>query len=380
MPTRAENPAATATETATLNQVRDLLSHHLHALWATPGQAGLIPPLMLWGPPGVGKSSVIRTLCRELGIGFIDVRLAQREPVDLRGLPVPQGDQVRWLLSSEWPRDADSRGIILFDELTAADRSLQVAAYEFILDRRLGDLYRVPDGWYLCGAGNRAEDGAVAVTLSSALANRFCHVEVTPDLDTWLPWAHARGVHPDVLGFLRFRPAAFFDMSGDLERGWPSPRSWERVGLELRLAEERGLDEAVLRLIVTGLVGVGAATEFFAFRRWSIDLDQVNAMLRGEARVSVPRRADQRYALCSALVSQLWHGPDAGSPQVLDGFFRVSQELPSDFAGLAMTDALAGETAQESEVRAELLFGHPGFADWSRRHGSAFAEHQEALV
>ena len=89
---------------------------------------------------------------------------------------MPNEDSVSWLLSSDWPRDQASRGILLFDELTAADRTLQVAAYEIILDRRLGDLYRLPDGWYVVAAGNREEDMAVATTMSSALANRFMHV------------------------------------------------------------------------------------------------------------------------------------------------------------------------------------------------------------
>ena len=120
----------------------------------------MIPPIMVWGAPGVGKSTAVRELTQELGIGFIDVRLAQREPVDMRGLPVPdeKDNSVKWLVSGEWPRDSNSRGIIMFDELTAADKTLQVAAYEFILDRRLGELYRVPDGWYIMAAGNRIED------------------------------------------------------------------------------------------------------------------------------------------------------------------------------------------------------------------------------
>ncbi|HBF91048.1 MAG TPA: hypothetical protein DDX09_07755, partial [Hyphomonas atlantica] len=120
---------------------------------------------------------------------FIDIRLSQREPVDLRGLPVPDGDSVNWLISGEWPGDPESRGIILFDEITAADRSLQVAAYELILDRRLGNLYSLPDGWLVVAAGNRAEDRAVAQTFSSALANRFCHLDVEADLDSWCQWA-----------------------------------------------------------------------------------------------------------------------------------------------------------------------------------------------
>ena len=172
------------TSLTTIRDAQEILHHHLQCLWTNPERAADIPPLMLWGPPGIGKSTVIRELTEEMDIGFIDVRLAQREPVDIRGLPVPREDRqgVDWIVSSEWPREGQenfkSRGIILFDEITAADPSLQVAAYEFILDRRLGLLYDVPDGWYIVAAGNRTKDGAVARSMSSALANRFCHLEL----------------------------------------------------------------------------------------------------------------------------------------------------------------------------------------------------------
>lgn len=366
--------ASAITPQANLGQVRALLQHHLDALWREPRHARLIPPLMLWGPPGVGKSALFQQLCAEQGIGFIDVRLAQREPVDMRGLPVPREDAVHWLPSAEWPRDPQSRGIILFDELTAADRTLQVAAYEFILDRRLGDLYRVPDGWYVCAAGNRARDRAVAGTLSSALSNRFCHLEITPDLEGWIRWAQARRLHPDVIGFLRFRPNLFFSTDADLERGWPTPRSWERVALELELAEAAKLDGKLLDLLIHGLVGQGAAVEFRAFRQWAAKLPDVQKMLEGRIPVVIPQRADQRYALCGALVHHLWAGAEEGLRRRLDGFFRITQALSSDFAAMAMIDAVTGDTADATARRSQRIFGHPGFVSWSQRHGAAFSE------
>ena len=192
--------------TCQLEELDALMGHHLKTLWAHPEDARIIPPLMVWGPPGIGKSDLVRQRCQREGITFLDVRLAQREPVDLRGLPVPREDAVHWLLPAEWPRDPDSRGIILFDELTSADRTLQVAAYEFILDRRLGDLYTVPPGWYIMAAGNRIEDRAVATTMSSALANRFCHVEVRAELEPWVRWAMDAGVHPSGGGLSAFPP------------------------------------------------------------------------------------------------------------------------------------------------------------------------------
>lgn len=358
-----------AISTATVEEVRQILAHQLDLLWQSPPEeASAIAPVMVWGPPGVGKSAVIREIAAERGIGFIDIRLSQREPVDMRGLPVPDNehDQVRWLLASEWPRDPASRGIILFDELTAADRTLQVAAYELILDRRLGDLYRLPSGWLVCAAGNRSSDRAIAMTLSSALSNRFCHVELRAEYEPWRAWAIKRGLHPDVIAFLRFRPQCFFDMSGDLERGWPSPRTWERVAVSLAHSRQ----PSVLPLIIEGLVGPAAATEFLAFRTLAAKMPDAVALLRGELPFKEPAKADQKYALCAALAHHVWRAPQGEHRQWMTNFLKIGLELPSDFATMAMMDALLFLEADPQPELAERLFGNQLYEAWQQRHGA----------
>lgn len=356
-----------------LHEARAILEHQVRALLEEPGRAHELPPLLLWGPPGVGKSTVVRSVCQAHGIGFVDIRLAQREPVDLRGLPVPRDDHVDWLLSGEWPRDPESAGVILFDELTAADRALQVAAYELLLDRRLGELYRVPPRWYLCAAGNREEDGAAALGLSSALANRFCHLEIAPELEPWIAWAAQQGLHPEVIGFLRYRPGCFFDASGDLQRGWPTPRTWERVARQLSLAERTGLAATATARIVEGLVGPGAAAEFNGFREWSGRLQDAEAVLLGRAPLEVPERADQCYALCAGLVYHLWRGTPEERARRIAGFLEAGRQLPSDFATMALIDALTDAEGLDTE-RCTQLFSHPAFAAWSEVHGAALAK------
>ncbi len=354
----------------TTRDLASLLRLQVTSLWEKKCSAALLPPLMVWGAPGLGKSSIIRDLAREYGVGFIDIRLAQREPVDIRGLPVPDKDGVKWLVSSEWPRDPDSRGIILFDELTAADRSLQVAAYELILDRRLGDLYTVPEGWYICAAGNRTEDRAVATTMSSALANRFLHVELQSDVECWIQWALGHDVHPTVIGFLRARPELLFVQKDEnLERGWPSPRSWERVSSMLKLVGKE--NPRMLRSIVYGLIGDRAGVEFMAFLDVSDSLEDVlQAMLSPKSKVSIPKKADRIYAFCSAMVYHLWRGQDERREKtLLDGFFRLSLELPSSFAAMAMIDAMG-----DSEAKAEKLFSHPQYQDWAALLGVALKQ------
>jgi len=255
-----------------------------------PPIADDLPPVILWGPPGVGKSSIVASICARRNIGFVDVRLAQKDPVDMRGIPFPNqyNRTVDWYIASEWPtglimnennakvslkhskqennlievsidggtlkvkkklEDPQNQikyGIIFFDELTAADENLQVAAYEMILDRKLGNEYKVPPGWYICAAGNRAEDKSVSKPMSAALANRFLNAVVLPDLNSWLNWADTHGVHLFVTSFLRaYKDKDYLhnmyskpplignlgqpEIDKKLQKGWPSPRSWERV-------------------------------------------------------------------------------------------------------------------------------------------------------
>ena len=360
----------------TTDELERLLTMQLKAIEADPGRSKQLPPLMVWGAPGLGKSSILREVAEKLGIGFIDVRLAQREPVDIRGLPVPSDDGVKWLVASEWPRDPGSRGIILFDEITAADRSLQVAAYEFILDRRLGTLYTVPDGWYICAAGNRTEDRAVAATMSSALANRFLHVEVREDAEAWIAWALLHDIHPSVAGFIRFRPELLFRQEGEnLERGWPSPRAWERVSRMLGMFAAE--DENLLRKTVYGLVGESAGVEFMSFHGQNVDFDDTLAMMTDpKHHIEIPERADRIYALCSSMAYLLWRGRDeADERRRIAGFFRICMKLTSDFASMAMMDAMAGTGDRPSAECTEKLFAHDAYAKWADRHGKAMRRH-----
>lgn len=364
----------------TAEELKELVRMQLKSLFANPKLAQVIPPTMVWGAPGLGKSTIIRTLAEEMGIGFLDVRLSQKEPVDVRGLPCVNREKncVDWLVSGEWPRETESKGIILFDELTAADRSLQVAAYELILDRRLGDLYKVPDGWYICAAGNRVEDAAVSMTMSSALANRFMHVELAEDLEAWASWATGAGIHPSVIGFLRYRPECLLRQSGEnLERGWPTPRSWERVSTMLGIIPDHENNISLLRKVVYGLVGNRAGIEFVEYHKLNANFEDVKKMmLDTDIEVAIPTKVDRKYAFCAALSYYTWRGNDAEEgKKLLDGFFRISEKLSSDFACMTMCDVMTGGGIISESEAAKALFHHPSYKNWAKIHGKAMQKH-----
>lgn len=339
-----------------------------------------IAPLLIHGSPGLGKSSIVSQVCQEKGYQFIDVRLAQMEPCDIRGLPVPNKEQKQmdWYVNGTWPRDPNSKGVIFLDEITAADRSIQVAAYELILDRRLGTLYKVPDQWYIIAAGNNSTDRAVATTMSSALANRFTHVELDCFPPDWLRYARGSGFHPAVTGFIQFKPNYLMKMKGEnLERGWPSPRSWERVS-EICNIYNGGVDEltaadSIFRKMVRGTIGVGAEIEFNAFYRIHRKFDDVyKLMLSPKAMIELPREQDQKIALISAMVYMVWKGKtEEETNKLIEGFFRICTEFTSDFALMAMFNALDSENIEIKRKRNNLFQKSKGYQLWKVKHHEA---------
>lgn len=252
-------------------------------------------PCYMEGPPGVGKSQAWYQISQELGIGFIDLRLAQMDPVDLRGLPKHKGDTTTWSRPDFWPtveKDGE-KGIILFDELGDCGKAMQSAAYQIILDGKAGP-HEIPKGWYRCAAGNSQKHRAGAQAMSTALANRFGWIEIEANKDCFHEHGIKNGFHHFVLGFIKLRPALLHDMEKGTSKAFPSPRSWERVSSVCDAPEE-------LRFrLVRGLVGGAAAAEFEGFLK-TLDLPDLEDILKDPKNCPIPKQPSSRYALTAML-------------------------------------------------------------------------------
>ena len=189
----------------------------------------LLISTMIWGPPGIGKSSIVAQVAQAAGLEFIDVRLSQLAPTDLRGLPVavPAKDDESMGTSTWYPPEflpRKGQGILFLDELNMAPPAMQGVAQQLILDRQVGS-YRVPEGWFIWAAGNRKEDRSSVFEMPAPLANRFLHLSVGPDFDSFKNYGLQCGLNEQVLAFLAFRPTLLHKLSFK-EPSWPSPRSW----------------------------------------------------------------------------------------------------------------------------------------------------------
>jgi MoxR-like ATPase len=247
---------------------------------------------MIWGPPGIGKSSIVQQTAAAHKIDCIDVRLSQLAPTDLRGLPVAdKANHVsRWYPPEFLP--SKGRGVLFLDEINLAPPTMQGMAQQLILDRRVGS-YEVPDGWLIWAAGNRKEDRAIVFDMPAPLANRFIHLEVEPDLDSFKCYALRAGLHEQIVAFVTFRPALLHKMDAQ-QAAWPSPRSWQMAS-ELHHA---GLD-------IAPAVGAATATEFNAFTQLYAHLPSFEKILSGNgAEVEFPEEPSVRYALTIGLTAR----------------------------------------------------------------------------
>jgi len=274
-------------------------------------------PVMLWGAPGIGKSDLVRSVAGRHAVPVIDLRLSQLEPSDLRGIPFRVDGTVEWAVPALLPdtRRHGPTGILFLDEINAAPPTVSAAAYQLILDRRLGE-YRIPDGWAIFAAGNRQGDRGVVYSMPAPLANRFTHLEVEAHLDDWIAWAHDHGIDPRLVGFLRFRPDLLFDFDPSRAvTAFPSPRSWEFAH---RALAKFGADRTLLPAALQACVGAAAGTELAAWLENLDRLPDIDAIVRGESR-EVPDGIDLQYAVAAALVHRVLRARDDDEPVTVYG-------------------------------------------------------------
>lgn len=314
-------------------------------------------PVMLWGPPGIGKSQMVAQVAEKQHINVIDIRLSQMEPSDLRGIPFRIADRVEWAVPSMLPdsKRHGAQGILFLDEITSAPPSVSAAAYQLILDRRLGD-YLVPEGWAIFAAGNRQGDRGVTYSMPAPLANRFSHFEVDTHLDDWVAWAFKNDIDDRIIAFVRFRPELLFDFDpAHNPVAFPSPRSWEYSHRALK----KFMDLPKLLLgSLQACVGQAAGIELKAFIDNLENMPDLEAIVRGE-KASVPKEIDLQYAVATALVGHAIRAKDAADAQKKFGhILDYAQSMPQREMGVMLVSDMHRAIGQD-------LFSVPQFSQWA---------------
>lgn len=288
--------------------------------------------VFLWGPPGIGKSSIVQQVGKDLGLR-VDVRLTSlMDPSDFLGIPSVDTDgRTRWCPPSWIPQEGS--GILFLDELPQAHHSVQSAALQAPLERRIGDVSIAP-GWRVVAAGNRVQDKAGAGHIISPLASRFIHLDLDTSATDWQRWAETAGIDARVRGFLQFRPELLMNFKP--EKGWPRafacPRTWEFVSNALNAVSQADLPE-----VLAGTVGDGPAAEFIGWLDIYRKLPDIDAML-ADPSTFVPKTDSPAwmYAIVAALSNR---AKDASSREV-SAMYTIASMLPAEYSVALGVDIL----------------------------------------
>ena len=262
-------------------------------------------PVFIWGAPGIGKSALVEKFADEVGLPCVSLLGSQLAPEDIIGIPQIKGDTSEFLPPKMIARKEPY--VLFLDELNACSQEVQKAFYSLIHERRIGE-YHLPKGSIVIGAGNRAHDGAIVKTMSSALINRMFHVQMKADPKEWLQWAYENNIHPWVIDYITQRPDHLFTEPPKTEEPYSTPRSWHSLSDALREygAGEKEVPDEVLRIITYGTISAKHAGMFLAYTKQLGNKDLLSEIFKGAARwPAKPEERDVLYFLAQSFRAQL---------------------------------------------------------------------------
>lgn len=300
-------------------------------------------PVFLWGPPGIGKSDIVKQIGEDANREVIDVRLALWEPTDIKGIPYYNADQGKmvWAPPAELPVNDDSEAIIFLDELNSAPPAVQAAAYQLILNRRVGT-YVLPKGVDIVAAGNRDGDKGVTYRMPAPLANRFIHLEAKVDFDDWQDWATLNRIHQDVVGYVGFAKQDLYDFDPkSASKAFATPRSWVFVS---DLLGDDDVDSDTLHNLIAGAVGDGLATKFMAHRKIAGRMPKAADILDGKVKDLQIKEVSAMYSLTVSLCYELKDRAEKKTAKwddMADAFFRYMMDnFPTELVVMGAKTAL----------------------------------------
>lgn len=290
-------------------------------------------PVFVWGNPGVGKSSLIRQIALAKDMEFIDLRLSLLDPTDLRGIPFFEADEKKAVWAKpEFLPDTNSKafGILFLDEINSAPPTIQAAAYQLILDRKIGE-YELPCNYAIIAAGNYESDRGVTYRMPTPLANRFVHLDFDLDFDEWKSWAYESNIDKRIISFLAYKPQNLFTFDAkSKEKSFATPRSWSFVDDVLKSS----LPLDLLEEVISGAIGKESAVEFVNYCKVMKDLPNIDEILEGSLQI-VPENNSVLYALCTGLTYAL---KEKESVSFVNNVLDYSLNLPNEFSVMLIRD------------------------------------------
>lgn len=311
-------------------------------------------PTFIWGNPGVGKSSLVSQIANEKNIEFIDLRLSLLDPTDLRGIPFFEKEDKKAVWAKpEFLPDTNSTeyGILFLDEINSAPPTIQAAAYQLVLDRKIGE-YTLPPNYAIIAAGNYESDRGVTYRMPTPLANRFVHLNFDLDFESWKLWAYKNNTDKRILSYLSYKPSDLFMFDPKSNnKSFATPRSWKFVDDILKA----NIEPKLLENVIAGAIGKEVASEFLNYSKIMDELPNIEDILNNKE-VELPTQNSALYALCIGITYAL---KEDFTTEKLSNILEFSLKLDDEFTILLVRDM------QKNGIDVEAS---PKWKEWVEAH------------
>ena len=320
-------------------------------------------PMLLIGPPGVGKTAILSQLAEELDAGLVAYTMTHHTRQSALGLPVIREKEyggktyaateytISEILAAVYDRMAQTgqqTGFLFLDEINCVSETLMPAMLQLLQSKQFGT-HRLPEGWVIVAAGNPPQYNQSARQFDTATMDRVRLLEVDADYPVWRAYALARGLHPAVLSYLELAPEHFYRVEPHARgRGAVTARGWEDLSEALCSYERLGfpIEDALFGEFLQHEEIAASFAAFFRLFTTCREKANVEGVLSGTV-LSAPElrtlRFDERLAMVEFLLHTLGTELAAWRADT-----QLSRSLTS-FCG-----ALAGEAEPLTAARAHL--------------------------
>lgn len=331
--------------------------------------------IMLWGATGVGKSETVRQLAHELGAELRDIRLCQKQPTDIGGLPALDHQTKKTVFYPPAflaPRRDKKPVILFFDEISLAMDDTRSAVLGILEERRQADV-EIPDNWLIIAAGNRPEDLANARGLGAAANRRLLHIVIEPQLEATINHFIKIGIIPEVLAFLKVFPQ---HLSGEESARkqkhelYPRPASWKKVSDVYNSL--RKSSPHLRQIAVAGIIGDSVAAEFMLMAEEIKNMKSVEELLEIQRKTPdkignhLPTTLNGLYALSFAIATG---ATEETAVELIELINRFDEQTIEAFAFLPMRDL--------QTMAGSLLLDKVWKESWKVENSKAFWRYNE---
>ena len=284
-------------------------------------------PVFLMGPPGIGKTAVMKQVADELGVGLVSYSMTHHTRQSALGLPLivkkTYGGReyevseytMSEIIASVYDMMEESgvqEGILFLDEINCVSETLTPTMLQFLQFKTFGR-HKVPDSWLVVTAGNPPEYNRSAREFDIVTWDRLKRIDIEPDYTAWKEYALKKGVHASVLTYLDARKENFYHVETTVDgRRFVTARGWDDLSDMIKLYEVHGMtvDERLIgQYLQDKEIAEDFAIYYDLFNKYKADY-RVEAILAGSAPEEIRLRAenapfDERLSLIGLLLDSV---------------------------------------------------------------------------